>query len=318
MKQVISISLGSSERDHVVETEILGEKFVIKRQGTDGDMQKAINLFEELDGKVDAFGLGGIDLYIYAGTKRYTFRDAKKMIRNIRHTPVVDGSGLKNTLERRTVQHLAREYGYDLKGKKVLLVCAVDRFGMAEALVTEGCDVTFGDVIFTLGIPIPVKSLKSLGKLARTLCPILTKIPFKLLYPTGDNQQIEGQQRFKKFYDEADIIAGDFHYIKKYLPRDIKGKTILTNTVTTKDIQMLKERGAWLLITTTPHLNGRSFGTNVMEGVLVSLSSKKPTELKTEDYNELLDRIGFEPHIQILNNLDVNTFKIIDNNPIRI
>ena len=50
MKQIISISLGSSERDHAVETEILGEKVIIERRGTDGDIKKAVKLFEELDG----------------------------------------------------------------------------------------------------------------------------------------------------------------------------------------------------------------------------------------------------------------------------
>ncbi|MDI3310109.1 MAG: quinate 5-dehydrogenase, partial [Thermoanaerobacterium sp.] len=53
--------------------------------------------------------------------------------------------------------------------------------------------------------------------------------------------------------------------------------------------------------TTTPNLNGRSFGTNVMEAVLVSLSGKSPSEMKPDDYNTLLDRIGFEPRVEYLN-----------------
>ena len=73
---MVSISLGSSQRNNRVETEILGEKFIIERIGTDGDMVKAIGLIRELDGKVDAFGMGGIDLYITAGQRRYA-RDAK-------------------------------------------------------------------------------------------------------------------------------------------------------------------------------------------------------------------------------------------------
>lgn len=303
MKQIISISLGSSERDHAVETEILGEKVLIERRGTDGDMQKAIHLFEELDGKVDAFGLGGIDLYIYAGEKRYTFRDAQKMVRNIRKTPIVDGSGLKNTLERKVVHYLAKEYGYELRGKKVLIVCAVDRFGMAEALIEEGCDVTFGDLIFSLGLPIPLHSMQTLHRLARIIAPMLTLLPFKMLYPTGDKQKKvrEPEARYVRFYQEADVIAGDFHYIRKYLPKSIRGKVILTNTVTPKDVELLRERGASLLITTTPNLNGRSFGTNVMEGVLVSLSNKQPGELSSADYERLLEQIGFVPRVEVLN-----------------
>ena len=79
MKRVVSISLGSSKRNHQVEGEFLGEKFLIERLGTDGDMEKAKALIAQLDGKVEAFGLGGTDLYIYAGKRRYTIREAAQI-----------------------------------------------------------------------------------------------------------------------------------------------------------------------------------------------------------------------------------------------
>src|SRR5690554_3650848 len=101
MKRIVSVSLGSSKRDHAVETELLGEKFSVERIGTNGDIKKMIALIRELDGKVDAFGLGGIDLYIQAVDRRYTLRDAQKIAAAARSTPIVDGSGLKNTLERK-------------------------------------------------------------------------------------------------------------------------------------------------------------------------------------------------------------------------
>ena len=44
MKKVLSISLGSSTRDHTTEADFLGEHFWISRQGTDGDFEKAIAL----------------------------------------------------------------------------------------------------------------------------------------------------------------------------------------------------------------------------------------------------------------------------------
>ena len=43
---------------------MMGEKMIIERIGTNGDMEKAANLFRELDGKVDAFGLGGLVIFL--------------------------------------------------------------------------------------------------------------------------------------------------------------------------------------------------------------------------------------------------------------
>ena len=76
MKRVVSVSLGSSKRDKRVEAEFLGERFVIERVGVDGDKDRFRQLIGELDGKVDALGLGGIDMYIVSAGRRYAFRDA--------------------------------------------------------------------------------------------------------------------------------------------------------------------------------------------------------------------------------------------------
>ncbi|MBC7325489.1 MAG: quinate 5-dehydrogenase, partial [Moorella sp. (in: Bacteria)] len=288
--------LGSSKRDHRVEAEFLGEKFCIERIGTDGDMERMVALIRELDGRVDAFGLGGMDLYIRVGTRRYLLRDAARIVRAARLTPMVDGSGLKDTLERRVIAYLARENILDFRGKRVLLVSAVDRFGMAEALDAAGADLICGDLIFGLGLPIPIHSLKSFQRVAYLLAPVIRLLPFKLLYPTGKEQE-KNDDRYRRFYEKAEIIAGDFHFIRRYLPPELPERVIITNTVTGADIEELRSRGIKTLITTTPEFGGRSFGTNVLEGVLLTLAGKKMAEVTPADYNRLLDRLGFKPRI---------------------
>jgi hypothetical protein len=168
--------------------EILGEQFIIERIGTDGDLGKAIQMVREMDGKVDAFGMGGIDLYIQAGKRRYTFRDGLRIAKAAQKTPMVDGSGLKNSLERWVVNYLDSETDIHLRGKRVLMTASVDRFGMAEAFNELDCDMIFGDLIFALGAPLKIRTLKGMHALAYMLAPILTKVPFKLLYPTGNKQ----------------------------------------------------------------------------------------------------------------------------------
>lgn len=297
MKKVVSVSLGSSKRNHKVEVEILGEQLQISRVGTDGDLEKAKRLISQLDGQVDALGLGGIDLYLYAGNKRYILRQALQLAQMAKKTPIVDGSGLKNTLERRVIQYLHNDLGLPLANQKILMVCAMDRFGMAQSLAQLGCDTIYGDLIFALGVPVPLKNLKTLEFLAQMLVPAISLLPIKYLYPTGSKQE-DNKPAHHQYYQWADIITGDFHFIRRYMPENLTGKTIITNTVTVSDVELLKSRGAHRLITTTPDLAGRSFGTNVMEGVLVSLLGKKPEELSSQDYEALLDKIEFKPRIE--------------------
>lgn len=295
-KHIISISLGSSKRDASASLELDGQKVLIERCGTDGDVTKARQLLEYWDGKVDAIGLGGTDLYVCAGKKRYTFRESANLIANVQHTPVLDGSGLKNTLERKLINNLAKEGKVPIKGSKVLLVCAVDRFGMAEALQDAGAQVIFGDLIFGLNINLPLHSLKALSWCAALLAPIVTKLPVSWFYPMGKEQELR-VVRHQEYFLENDIIAGDFHYIKKFMPEHLPGKIIITNTVTASDRVMLKHAGIKMLVTTTPCIEGRSFGTNVMEAMLVALRDSKGP-LSAEEYLRLLDQYNIKSSVE--------------------
>lgn len=297
-QRVVSISLGSSKRNAKVELELGGKKFIVERLGTDGDLRKAKELLESLDGKAAAFGLGGTDLYVCAGNERYTFRESAELIANVHKTPVLDGSGLKNSLERKVINELAKTNKLVIAGTKVLLMCGVDRFGMAEALQENGAKVTLGDLIFSLNINKPLYSLKSLGFWAKLLAPFVTRLPVSWFYPMGDEQE-KRVVRHPEYFLENDIIAGDFHYIKKFMPARLPGKIIITNTVTKADREMLREAGVKLLITTTPCLNGRSFGTNVMEALLVALDGSHKA-LSAEKYLELLERYNIEASMETL------------------
>jgi hypothetical protein len=298
MKKIVSVSLGSSTRDHRVEVEWLGERFDINRIGFDGSLDRAIAKLHELDGTVDAIGLGGIDVYLYAGKKRYALRDGLRMLEAVKTTPVVDGSGLKNTLERETVLRLQSDGVIDFRGLPVLMVSALDRFGMAQALVEAGAQVTFGDFIFALGVDKPVTSLPEFEALAEKYLPDACKLPFQFFYPTGKKQEKPPEPKFSHYYAAADVIAGDFHFIRQHMPDDLRGKTILTNTVTQANVEELRERGAARLVTSTPNLGGRSFGTNVMEAALLALLGKRWQDVTEDDYLRLLHELRFAPRVE--------------------
>ncbi len=297
MKTVVSVSLGSSSRDHRAQVTLLGEEFDISRIGTDGKLEVALQRLKELDGKVDAIGLGGIDVYLYAGKKRYALRDGLRLLEAVKITPVVDGSGLKNTLEREAVRYLQDHLHMDLRAKKVLMVSALDRFGMAQALVDAGADVLFGDFIFALDLDKPVLGLAEFERLAEKYLPDACRLPFQFFYPTGKKQDRPPQPKYPQYYQEAELIAGDFHFMRQFMPERLDGKTILTNTLTQKDVDELREHGVERLITTTPDFGGRSFGTNVIEAALVALLGKRWEDITAADYERALRELDLRPRV---------------------
>ncbi|MDF2892239.1 MAG: hypothetical protein K0R80_2606 [Clostridia bacterium] len=307
----MSVSIGSSKRDHRTQLEILGETYIVERKGTDGDIKKAIALVEELDGNIDAFGMGGIDVYLNAGKNRYQIKDAMPIKAAAQKTPMVDGSGLKISLEKQ-VAHYINDNIESLKNKKAFILPAIDRYAMAEGFEEVGCELTLGDLMVVLGIGLPLKSLRGLDRLAKVVAPIACRLPFEMLYPTGKEQNKDTTKagKFDKFFEENDIIAGDFHYIKQYMPQIMDNKIIVTNTVTKEDIEWLRDSGVRLLVTSTPDLEGRSFGTNVIEALLVAFIGKPVDDISSQDYLDALEKIDFKPRVEYLQD---NIFKAVIN-----
>ncbi|MBZ0212494.1 MAG: quinate 5-dehydrogenase, partial [Nitrospirae bacterium] len=258
MKRVVSVSLGTSKRDKTSQTAILGETFQIERRGTDGDLKRFAELFTELDGQVDALGVGGCDIYVVVGERKYAFRQILSLVSGAKRTPVVDGSGLKHTLERQAILDLAERGIVDFKREKVLLVSAVDRYGMAQALVAQGADVVYGDLLFGLGLPIPIRSYRTVEWIGRLTLPIITRLPFKWFYPTGEKQE-QRTPKHAKVFQEATFICGDWHFIRRYAPDRLDGKTVLTQTLRKADLDWLRSAGVRRAITTTPVIEGETF-----------------------------------------------------------
>jgi hypothetical protein len=301
MKRAVSISIGSSKRNKSVEVELLGEKVCIERVGTDGSMEKAAELYKELDGKVDAFGVGGADLGVMVADKWYPLYSVQPMVRYVKKTPLVDGAGLKNTLENRIAPFIDAKIGSYIqeKGRKAFVTLGVDRWGMTKSFVDAGYECKFGDLMFGLNVPLSVSSERGLKLLAALLMPVAGRLPFEWVYPTGEKQE-KRIPKWEKYYQWGTVIAGDCHYVKRHIPDHMEGRVIATNTTTPADVELFRKVGIKYLVTTTPVLEGRSFGTNMMEAALIAVSGKG-RKLSYAELNGLLDRLGFEPQLQELN-----------------
>ncbi len=257
MKKAISISIGSSQRDKSVEIELLGESVQISRVGTDGDMKAARKMYRELDGKVDAFGVGGTDLGLFVDNKWYPLHSILPMVQDVVQTPLADGCGLKNTLEARAASVLEEEISdyLDQIGRKVLVMTAVDRYGLLRTFIDAGYDCLFGDAMFSLGINLPIHKEQGVKTMAALLIPIVSRLPFSWVYPVGENQ-MKRMPKFESAFQNASVIAGDCHYITRYMPDHLDGKVVVTNTTTEYDINLFRDAGVKYLMTTTPCLMG--------------------------------------------------------------
>jgi hypothetical protein len=299
MRRAVSVSLGSSRRDTRIELQLLGQKVQLERIGTDGDLERAARLFEELDGTVDALGLGGASLSLSVRGRSYPLRSVLPIVRHVRRTPLVDGAGLRNTLECRAARLVDEVLGVSGRPKRVLCAMVCDRWGLYTGFRDRGYECLIGDLIFGLKLPIAIHRERTLGILMTALAPVVTRLPFSMLYPFNDSPS-DTSERFARYFNWATIVAGDCYYLSKYMPLDMHGTAVVTNTTTPEDVVNFRERGVRHLFTTTPVIDGRSFGTNLLEAGLVAASGLGRC-LSDKELVVALDELGIEPKHRVLN-----------------
>lgn len=294
MKRAVSISLGSSRRDKRLVINLKGDEIDLERIGTDGDAALAARLFAEMDGRVDCLSVGGVDLYVRLDGREYPLRAALKLVEGVKHTPVVDGRGLKHTLERRVFELARPMLDATPHFHDAFVPLALDRLGLAQAAASVSDKIVIGDLMIGLGLPFPVRGIPTYKRLVRLLMPIVSRFPMDRLFYGSKGS--EHEPKYAHYFAQADLLAGDFMFMQKYMPEDLSGKTVVTNTTTEENIELLRRCGVRLVITTTPRYQGRSFGTNLMEAAVTAYAGKgRP--LTDPELNALIDELDLRPTV---------------------
>lgn len=294
MKHAVSPSLGSSKRDKSVVVTLGGEQILVERLGTDGDVAALKKMYREMDGKVDAFGMGGVDLYIRLDKKEYPLYAALDLVKDVHLTPICDGRGLKHTLERRLFELALPQLGTLPHFRQAFVPVAIDRVGLAEAVTEVSERVLFGDLMVALGIPVKIWGLRNYLRVAKSLMPFVSRFPLSMLfYGSGGSER---NPKYLQAWQSSDLLAGDFLFLRKYVPDDLAGKVVITNTTTEENVEFMKARGVKLMITSTPRYEGRSFGTNMMEATLTAYAGKG-RRLTDAELNGLIDSLELKPSV---------------------
>ena len=134
-----------------------------------------MELYKSMDSEVDAFGMGGGDIYLRPGSRTYVLQEPYKWSKAAPTKPVCDGAYLKAVLEPRVINQCF-DKGYLNKDMKVCIMTAVDRYFLAKAFVDRGCKYILGDMPFSLGIPIAITSLGTIRFIGAMLLPIITRL----------------------------------------------------------------------------------------------------------------------------------------------
>lgn len=262
MIEVVSLSLGSPDRNRTAEIRFGDERVRIRRIGVDGSYDLARSRLERLDGRVQAIGLGGINFAYRSRGRAWPMPGAQSLRKAVRDTPVVDGSGFKDWIEPLAATSLPQ-------GETALVVSMLDRPLVAAALRARGYRTFVGDSTFALGVPL-WPTPEAFHAMACATMPILRLLPLRAVYGRRTARAELRKSRWN-------VIWGDVKLLRRH-PVAMAGATMVVGSAREEDVKWLARCGVSRVLSAAPPIGGETFGANVWEAVITAVYGKLPSQ----------------------------------------
>jgi len=302
MKEILIIDTGTGKESRTVT--FLNQEVRVHREGTGGDPAAIRSLIEGHDGKVAAIGLSSIPIRIQLGATRRPHHVGATLPGLAKVTPVVDGSGIRASLERWGVILADRAEPGIFSEKRILMVPGLNHTGMADALTRHSTHLRYADPMVFFGLPDFLPVVGSRYTLAQAAVPTLEQLKdasFKRLSFQNGNPV---SSRAASSVAWADVLAGDVKAIRRFAPQQLHRKTVVVESASEEDVDDLRQRGVSILVTLMPGLEEKRglgrWSAATLEALLVAIRDDQTLPLSEDTYLDLLAEIKWTPGIRYL------------------
>ncbi|HET9223389.1 MAG TPA: serine carboxypeptidase [Roseiflexaceae bacterium] len=301
MKKILIIHTSSGEE--LATVSFHGQQIQIQRLGCDGDAERARRLIADYDGHVDAIGLEGMPIHLRLGPAHQQHAIGAALAAAAHQTPVVDGAGVRDMLERWGVTLASRAQPGIFSQKRILMMPGLNHDGLAQALGRHGATIRYADPLIYFGLPnVPgVGSRQTLAQAAEPTLEQLKHASFGLIMPQPG---ISSSPLAKGAFAWADILAGDIGAIRRYAPDTLQHRTVVVESATEEDLADLRRRGvaivAVLLSSIVAAAGLSTWSSAATEALLVAVRACPDVPLTEDTYLDVLTDIEWMPDIHYL------------------
>ena len=314
MKKILVLHLGDDEE--TTTASFLGQTIEIHRLGTGGDADRAGALIAQYDGKVDAIALEGFAAQLKLGTESRVHAIGAALKAATTQTPLVDGGGVRDGLERWAVMLADRAQPGIFAEKIILMTPGLNHAGLIDELNKHSHTIRYADPFVFFNLPdFPlVGSKQTLEQAAGLTLDRLHDAPFRRLQPLAGTPNAH---RPESPFHSADILAGDIGAIRRYSPALLPHKTIVVEYATASDLEDLRERGVSIVVTLMPSLEGKGelgqWSAATIEAIFAALRPDPTVPLSEDTYLDLMANLDWTPAIRYLrpDEVGVNKFAFV-------
>ncbi|HMO44480.1 MAG TPA: dehydrogenase [Rubrivivax sp.] len=295
MKKVVTVTLGASKQDFDFQTDFLGERFSVKRIGTDGDHRKAWDLLRRHQASADAIGVGETSDHYHVGLRTITNRETEKLTKVVTRVPVTTGATLRRLLQVHAVRCVQKELGNYFNNNRVLFLSGMRNYEIAVALSDYTQNLSFADPVFQAGSPVLLGSLAQLELYARGAELVAGQKPLRMLEKSLTGLK---NMRVANAMGKAHVVVGTFNEIKAVgSVANLEGKTLITSAVHDDQLAFYRQCKVNLVIDVSPNLFGRVVGAATLEAMILAHLGRNANELSDEEFAEIIDELDIKPRL---------------------
>jgi predicted amino acid dehydrogenase len=295
MKTVVGISLGADEQDFEFSTRFLGQRFNVKRLGTNGSTAKAVKLLKHWDRHADAIGLGVVKDSYTVGSQRYVERDSARLKAAVTRIPVTTGGRLGDILQEWALRHVQVKLVDYFNNAKVLFFSGMTNYKLALALSEYTQNLQFADPLMQLGVPKLLNSLGALELYASGAQYVLDRVPSSLM----SLSLVQEWTRFalRSAMQDATVIVAPVHELDRFGADELGGKTIITSTVNDQRIAQFRKKGVNMVVDGAPAIFDHVLSPSVLDAMIIAATGKGPEDMLEDDYLEIITGLQLEPRL---------------------
>lgn len=299
MKDIVSISLGTSGRDYDFATTFLGQAFRIRRFGTDGNLRQAQMLLRSWDGRAHAIGLGVARDARCIGGRTCVDERIVQLEQCVRQTSLTTGAMLRGLLHEWAIRRVqADQRGY-FNNARVLFTSGLDNYRSATVLSDFTRNLRFADPILDLGVPKLLGSMRALERYGAGVHSLQRWVPAGSLASASARVRKDWNRYvLRKAMQASHVLLAPMPLLERCAGlEELAGKTVLTCTVSDARLRWLRDQGVEMVLDGSPQLLERVVSINVLEAVILAALNKSKHELTYDDLLSVLEELKAEPRV---------------------
>ncbi|HQR80659.1 MAG TPA: dehydrogenase, partial [Actinomycetota bacterium] len=294
---IVDVSLASSDLNYDQNVTFLEHDFRILRRGTDGDVDKAVELVKEWAASAAVIAITGArdarTVGILAGDEKAALRRVEAAAGDVVTT---NGHRLRDVLQEWTVRKMQADQPGLFSNARTVVLGGSNHKRTARVLAEFTDNIRFADAVLQWGLPSMLDSFNALDRFAGASKWFLDRIPDPISEPITAPGRRFNQSLLRKAVRDADVLVATYDELMMFGLEELAGKTLITSTISEDRLAHLHERGVDLVLDDTPQpFEGIAINAAVLEALMLAVTGAEESRLVDDDLLDMITSAGLAP-----------------------